>query len=85
MQQRVCLRSERRRKIGGVLVCPTGFEPATYRVGVCHSIQLSYGHIYDVLILSAAIIITKYLYKVNSLFSFLKVYAIINLSITNWG
>ena len=22
--------------------CPTGFEPAAYRVGVCHSIQLSY-------------------------------------------
>ena len=21
---------------------PTGFEPAAYRVGVCHSIQLSY-------------------------------------------
>ena len=25
-----------------VLVRPTGFEPAAYRVGVCHSIQLSY-------------------------------------------
>lgn len=23
----------------------TGFEPAAYRVGVCHSIQLSYGRI----------------------------------------
>ena len=27
------------------LVRPTGFEPAAYRVGVCHSIQLSYGRI----------------------------------------
>ena len=26
-------------------ICPTGFEPATFRVGVWHSIQLSYGHI----------------------------------------
>ncbi len=26
------------------MVYPTGFEPATYRVGVCHSIQLSYGY-----------------------------------------
>ena len=26
----------------GVLVRTTGFEPAAYRVGVCHSIQLSY-------------------------------------------
>ena len=24
---------------------PTGFEPAAYRVGVCHSIQLSYERI----------------------------------------
>ena len=29
-----------------VLVRPTGFEPAAYRVGVCHSIQLSYGRIF---------------------------------------
>ena len=28
------------------LVRPTGFEPAAYRVGVCHSIQLSYGRVY---------------------------------------
>ena len=28
------------------LVRPTGFEPAAYRVGVCHSIQLSYGRIF---------------------------------------
>ena len=28
------------------MVCPTRFELATYRVGVCHSIQLSYGHGY---------------------------------------
>ena len=27
------------------VVRPTGFEPAAYRVGVCHSIQLSYGRI----------------------------------------
>ena len=27
------------------LARPTGFEPATYRVGVCHSIQLSYGRV----------------------------------------
>ena len=31
--------------IGGFLARPTGFEPATYRVGVCHSIQLSYGRL----------------------------------------
>ncbi len=29
------------------MVRPTGFEPAAYRVGVCHSIQLSYGRIYE--------------------------------------
>ena len=29
------------------MVRPTGFEPAAYRVGVCHSIQLSYGHVYE--------------------------------------
>ena len=29
------------------LVRPTGFEPAAYRVGVCHSIQLSYGRIWS--------------------------------------
>ena len=28
------------------MVRPTGFEPAAYRVGVCHSIQLSYGRIF---------------------------------------
>ena len=27
---------------GVCVVRPTGFEPAAYRVGVCHSIQLSY-------------------------------------------
>ena len=30
-----------------VLVRPTGFEPAAYRVGVCHSIQLSYERKYS--------------------------------------
>ena len=30
------------------LVRPTRFERATYRVGVCHSIQLSYGRIYEI-------------------------------------
>ena len=29
------------------LVRPTGFEPAAYRVGVCHSIQLSYGRVFS--------------------------------------
>ena len=29
-----------------ILVRPAGFEPVAYRVGVCHSIQLSYGRIY---------------------------------------
>ena len=34
------------RAAGVLVVCPTRFELATYRVGVCHSIQLSYGHIF---------------------------------------
>ena len=29
------------------MVRPTGFEPAAYRVGVCHSIQLSYGRVFS--------------------------------------
>lgn len=29
------------------LVRPTRFERATYRVGVCHSIQLGYGYTLD--------------------------------------
>ena len=29
-----------------LLVRPAGFEPVAYRVGVCHSIQLSYGRIF---------------------------------------
>ena len=32
----------------GFLVRPTRFERATYRVGVCHSIQLSYERIYEI-------------------------------------
>ena len=27
------------------VVRPSGFEPLAYRVGVCHSIQLSYGRV----------------------------------------
>ena len=30
------------------MVRPTRFERATYRVGVCHSIQLSYERIYEI-------------------------------------
>ena len=33
------------------VVRPSGFEPLAYRVGVCHSIQLSYGRIYNAQIL----------------------------------
>ena len=29
------------------VVRPSGFEPLAYRVGVCHSIQLSYGRIFS--------------------------------------
>ena len=29
------------------MVRPSGFEPLAYRVGVCHSIQLSYGRIFS--------------------------------------
>ena len=29
-------------------ITPTRFERATYRVGVCHSIQLSYERIYEI-------------------------------------
>ena len=36
------------RLIRGFLACPTRFERATYRVGVCRSIQLGYGHMYFV-------------------------------------
>ncbi len=34
-------------KASTCLVRPTRFERATYRVGVCHSIQLSYERIFD--------------------------------------
>ena len=32
---------------GFFVVRPSGFEPLAYRVGVCHSIQLSYGRIFS--------------------------------------
>ena len=35
----------KRSVLGAFLACLTRFERATYRVGVCHSIQLSYRHI----------------------------------------
>ena len=34
------------------LVCPMRFERTTFRVGVWHSIQLSYGHIFSLSIIS---------------------------------
>lgn len=35
-----------------ILVCPMRFERTTFRVGVWHSIQLSYGHIFSLSIIS---------------------------------
>ena len=32
--------------VRGDVACPTRFERAAYRVGVCRSIQLGYGHIF---------------------------------------
>ena len=46
------------------MVRPTGFEPTTSRVGVWHSIQLSYGRI------STICIIAKNKRKVNTGFHF---------------
>ena len=40
-QQKTCLTA------GFFVVRPSGFEPLAYRVGVCHSIQLSYGRIFS--------------------------------------
>ena len=53
---------KKHRPEGGVslLVHPTRFERATYRVGVCHSIQLSYGCIFT------AVIIADFFPKVKS-------------------
>ena len=38
----------------GFLACLTRFERATYRVGVCHSIQLSYRHKDSMVIIASA-------------------------------
>ena len=52
--ERFTVREEQKGKIpenavfsGVFLACLTRFERATYRVGVCHSIQLSYRHIFN--------------------------------------
>ena len=39
---------------GICLACLTRFERATYRVGVCHSIQLSYRHMRSMVIIASA-------------------------------
>ena len=41
------------------LVRPAGFEPVAYRVGVCHSIQLSYGRIYGFTVRAPKIVFLK--------------------------
>ena len=48
------------------VVCPTRFELATYRVGVCHSIQLSYGHGYGPKELRKGGKISFFIYKTSA-------------------
>ena len=38
-----CVQRAYRGVAEGILATPAGFEPATYRLGICRSIRLSYG------------------------------------------
>ena len=48
------------------MVRPVGFEPMAYRVGVCHSIQLSYGRVF-IIHYYKQLIINQLVYYTNNL------------------
>ena len=66
----ICSKKETPEPVSLSVVCPTGFEPATFGVGVQHSIQLSYGHIFACPLADTHSIITEAAGKVKSKFVF---------------